>query len=95
MSVWKLVHKLRNNYGHMNILGYQILDKAQIVSKLCQKCDVIKMREMREEVGKNPKKEMDNRHMDDFLHNFNTIWALSDFTLISIAKNRSHKRQKM
>ena len=38
---------------------------------------------MKGEVGKKPpKKEMDNpsfllRHMDNFWHNFNTIWALS------------------
>ena len=32
------------------------------------------MNEMREEVGK---KKRDGRHMDDFWHNFDTIWALS------------------
>ena len=48
-----------------------------------QPCNVIKMGEMRGEVGKKtPKEEMDNpsfllRHMDHFWHNFNTIWALS------------------
>ena len=48
-----------------------------------ESCDVMKIREMKGEVGKKPpKKEMNNpsflwRHMDHFWHNFKTIWALS------------------
>ena len=65
-DLWKKVQIIvKINYFYSNNFIWKNIEKNQT-------CDVIKTREMREEVGKKPhKKEMENhsflwRHIDDF-----------------------------